>query len=182
MCTVARTLQNTIPAASPTAAGSSFMLASRPLFAPLALLLSGAFSLTAASASAGQSCKTNSDCDHGFDCEVVATSGCAVAPCPPGAECPTPACDPQELKECVPGPCQAHSDCADGMVCYAIPSTSCTAQTAPACPPNTKCAVPPPEPADCTTTTMNRCVPRYTLPCTTDASCGDGFSCVPDPD
>src|SRR5215468_8212635 len=103
---MARGVHSAFPAASPTAAGSSFMHASRPLFAPLALLVSGAFSLTAASASAGQSCQLDSDCEHGFDCEVVGTSGCAAPACPPNADCPAPApCDPTEFKECVPGPC-----------------------------------------------------------------------------
>ncbi|HVW27714.1 MAG TPA: MYXO-CTERM sorting domain-containing protein [Polyangiaceae bacterium] len=160
------------------------MHVSRPLLAPFALLASAAFSLTAGSASAGQSCTVDSDCAHGFDCEVVGGTACATPACAPGVACPpAPPCEAQVIKECVPGTCMAHSDCADGMVCYAIPSTTCASPPrAAACPPNTKCDPPADTPPDCTTTTTNRCVPRYDLPCTTDASCGDGFSCVPDPD
>ena len=151
---------------------------------PLALLVSGALSLVAGAAEAGQSCKLDSDCDHGFACQVVGGTACASPACAPNTNCPpTPPCDPQEIKECVPGPCQAHSDCATGMVCFAVPSTNCTSP-APAweCPPGADCAFPPPSPPDCTTTTMNTCVPLYELPCTTDASCGEGFTCVQDPE
>ncbi|HEX4338488.1 MAG TPA: hypothetical protein VH062_21430 [Polyangiaceae bacterium] len=158
------------------------MLGSRSFPASLALLVSGALSLLSGAAHAGQSCKADSDCDHGFDCEVVGGTGCSNIACPPDAPCPpTPSCDPQVIKECVPGTCEAHSDCATDMVCYAqTPATTC-GDPAPACAPGEKCN-PPPEPTCTTEPSVNRCVPRWSLPCATDASCGDGFSCVPDPD
>jgi MYXO-CTERM domain-containing protein len=158
------------------------MLVSRHAPASLAALLSGALSLLSGLANAGQSCNADADCDHGFACEVVGGSVCAGIACPPDAPCPPqPACDPQVIKECVPGPCKAHSDCADGMVCYAFPTPDCVAEPTPACPPGVKCDDAPPPPA-CTETNVNKCVPLWSLPCATDASCGDGFSCVQDPD
>ena len=36
------------------------------------------------------------------------------------------------------------------------------------------------DPAPCTTAIVTACIPKYDLPCTTDAPCGDGFTCVPD--
>src|SRR5262249_35719598 len=157
-------------------AWSSPMYAPRFLPTTLSLLASGAVALFAGAAHAGQSCTVDTDCEHGFTCQTNGISACPAIACAPNTDCPQPFCPPPS-KECVPGPCNAHSDCADGMVCYQSEQKSCTNATAPACPPNADCpALPPPPPPECTVTTTRSCVPRYLLPCTNDAGCGEGFN------
>jgi MYXO-CTERM domain-containing protein len=134
--------------------------------------------LLSASPAQAQSCATNAECPQGFACEVTAVSGCAGMACPDGQECPEPPpCEPQEYRSCMPGPCSSDTDCADGMVCYTQTFESCS--TSPACPPGSDCTEPDPDPVTCTTTTSSQCTPRYALPCSTAADCGDGFECVP---
>lgn len=147
-----------------------------------ALLAASAVSLVSSHARAA--CTTNAECDHGFECKVVASSTCAGVACPDNGEpCPPPPpCDPVEIRDCVPGSCAVDADCAAGMVCFESTTSMCTGTATPACPPDVKCDVPPPEPPTCTTTTEHLCVPRYLLPCNEAADCGTGFNCVPDPD
>src|SRR5690606_31419945 len=68
----------------------------------------------------------------------------------------------------------SNADCAEDMVCVTreIPCVRAT----PACPPDGPC----PEPAelDCAPESISQCVPRWSLPCSVDADCGDGFECV----
>lgn len=158
------------------------MITLRPLSGRLAALFA-AGTVTLVSGHARAACATDADCGKGFACDVVATGGCTVTACPSGQTCPpSPPCDPVQIKECVPGPCNADADCADGMVCFASERTDCpVSPPTPACPPNTKCDVPPPDMGTCTTTTVKMCVPRYLLPCTTASDCGTGFDCVLDP-
>ncbi len=143
-----------------------------------ALLATGAVLLTSGRARA-TTCSADTDCQHGFTCQVTGMSACASSPCAPGQTCPPPPpCTPTEYKECEPGPCTVDTDCADGMVCDSQDVSNCTEPAPlPSCPPDQKCPVPDPV---CTTTTVKQCVPRYMLPCTADADCGAGFTCVPD--
>jgi hypothetical protein len=133
-------------------------------------------------------CSEDSDCTKGFSCQAIGATACAGVACPletgetDAQACPpTPVCDPQVIKGCMPGPCSMNSDCATGMVCYANSYTNCPApEPLPSCPPNADCAEPAFDGGMCTTTTVKSCVPQYDLPCTIDSDCGDGFTCVPD--
>jgi hypothetical protein len=124
-----------------------------------------------------QTCDDNADCGKGFSCVVVAGGTCAVAtPCGPGEKCPEPApCEPTVFRECQPAECGADTDCADGMVCYQSEAPACdTAIAVAPCPPNETCKPVTPVCPEAQRT----CTPRYALPCTQDAECGDGFSCA----
>lgn len=155
------------------------MLRHLRLRAIVALFASGSVALLSSAARAGQSCGSDSECAHGFACQVVAAGGCPAIACAPGETCAP--CEPSVIKECVPGSCTLDSDCADGMVCHASETTSCSPATAPTCPSGQKCP-PPTDAAPCTTETVHGCVPKYALPCDTAVSCGSGFECVQDPD
>jgi hypothetical protein len=120
------------------------------------------------------SCATNADCGRGYECTVVGGSGCAPSACPPGATCPPPEpCEVTEVRACTPAHCMADADCADGMLCHAwtepVPSTDC------ACAPGADCNCAPADPIE--PVTVQLCTPRYVLPCTAAADCGDGFTC-----
>ncbi|MGO9833169.1 MAG: hypothetical protein ACLP1X_03045 [Polyangiaceae bacterium] len=164
-----------------------------PLRGSIALLFAlGALGASRTASADPTSCTQNSDCSKGFTCQVVGASACTAYACPAttgtdvdAQACPPPpACDPQVIMGCLPGPCSTDSDCATGMVCYADTYTSCPPAPAPSpscAGPGADCA----EPAEfdagpCTTTTVKSCVPRYELPCTVSSDCGDGFTCVPD--
>lgn len=148
----------------------------------------GALGAARTAAADPTSCSQNSDCTKGFTCQVVGATAC------PGYACasktgaldaqacpPPPACNPQTINGCLPGPCSTDSDCATGMVCYADSYTACPAPAPlPSCPPNAACAAPALDAGACTTNTVKSCVPRYDLPCKVDSDCGDGFTCVPD--
>ncbi len=129
---------------------------------------------------AQSACEVTSDCDQGFECTVVGGSGCAPSAtptCPPGMECPIP--EPQpcvvvEEKACTPAHCTSDAQCADGMVCHAwempcaVTDCACSSDM-----PDCNCgAVPACEPE-----TVSYCTPRYVLPCTQAADCGEGFTC-----
>lgn len=147
----------------------------------------GAFGV-ARTAAADTSCSVDSDCTKGFTCQAEGATACPAYACaepagaPDAAACPPPpACDPQVIKGCLPGPCSTDSDCATGMVCYADSYTNCAApEPAPSCPKNADCAAPALDAGACTSTTVKSCVPTYDLPCKVDSDCGDGFTCVPD--
>ena len=147
------------------------------------LLASGAVLFAGSIARAEDPCTTDTDCAHGFSCQVIATSDCASPACPPNADCPAPApCVAETIKGCRPlANCSAHSDCADGWVCYEDTQQNCATAPAEACPPGVPCTKSLPPPPDCTTVTTRSCVPRYALPCNADADCGaTGFTCVLD--
>jgi MYXO-CTERM domain-containing protein len=152
------------------------MTAPRFLPASLAVLASGAVVLLGGAAHA-LTCAANSDCPKNFSCTVTMMSACPAIACAPGQDCPV--CTPTEIHECMPNPCTANADCADGMVCVSETHESCPPTAAFDCAPGTNCP-PPPAPEPCTTTTVTGCVPQYLVPCTTDVSCGVGFTCVPD--
>jgi len=134
--------------------------------------LFGWLALTPRAAAAQNSCSSDTECVKGWTCQVTGGSGCGSA-CPSGQECaPAPDCAPQQIKSCLPGPCQTDRDCADGMVCSTLTEAHCAPT---ACPPNDASCVPAP----CTPTTTRACIPRYLLPCATAADCGGaGFDCV----
>lgn len=152
------------------------MTAPRFLPASLAILASGAVVLLTSAAHA-LTCSASTDCPKNYSCKVTLMSACPAIACAPGQDCPV--CTPTEIHECVPDPCTANADCADGMVCVSETQQSCPPSAAIDCAPGTDCP-PPPAPEPCTTTTVTGCVPQYLVPCTTDASCGAGFTCVPD--
>ncbi|HEX7481591.1 MAG TPA: hypothetical protein VF331_27550 [Polyangiales bacterium] len=75
----------------------------------------------------------------------------------------------------MPGPCKTDADCATDMVCYTQKSEQCSGGGQTAC---SKEPCPSPEPPTCQTITTQECTPRYLLPCTVAADCGDHFTCV----
>jgi hypothetical protein len=153
--------------------------------------LMGVGVLFAATPASAEPCGPNDACPRGFMCQSYGTKSCPEPrPCPPDdAECVKqqsfcmePA---QEVKECVPAPCQVNADCADGMVCFTQEFSRCSSGgSVPACAPSPdggmiedcKQAEPPPPP-ECTTEKYSQCVPRYVPPCQQDADCGPGFLC-----
>jgi len=138
----------------------------------VALGLFGLGAFSAREAHADSSCATDADCVKGWACQVTGGSGCGYA-CPPGQECsPPPDCVPQQTKSCVPGPCKADSDCATGMVCY---STTVGCDAVPPCAAGADCPT-----TTCSNATQSQCIPRYDAPCTADADCGPGFTCLAD--
>ena len=97
-------------------------IASQTFAATAVLLLA---SLAPSPAHAQSTCEATSDCEQGFECTVVGTSGCASAApaCPPdqpGCEVPAPEpCETTVEKACTPAHCTADADCAAGMLCHA---------------------------------------------------------------
>jgi hypothetical protein len=120
-------------------------------------------------------CIGDEDCEKGFTC-APSSGGCAVAPCRPGGECPTPeACKVDAARECIlVTDCHSDDDCADGTVCFESSATVCTGVAYP-CEANGYC--PPSPPETCTTFTSQQCTPRYLLPCESASDCGEGFRC-----
>jgi MYXO-CTERM domain-containing protein len=165
-------------------------MTTHPLRGSIALLFAlGAVGASRTASADPTSCTQNSDCSKGFTCQAVGATACPGYACPAmtgtdvdAQPCPPPpACDPQVIMGCMPGPCNTDSDCATGMVCYADSYTTCPSPApVPSCPKNADCAVPAVDAGACTTTTVKSCVPRYDVPCTVSSDCGDGFTCVPD--
>ncbi len=136
--------------------------------------LAGLFWLSAVgSALAAEPCGDTS-CPKGYACEEV-QAGCPAIDCPPGSDCPP--CAGTTLA-CVAEPCDSDSDCETDMVCLKQTREECSGEAAPACPPGATCDAPEPKPPVCNTVSTSQCVPRWSLPCSTDASCGEGFACV----
>jgi hypothetical protein len=139
----------------------------------LALWVASAWSLSAQA----QACSADGDCQKGFSCVVVAAVACpASAPCEPGQKCAElPPCVAPDVRACQPAECSTDSDCADGMVCQQEVAPPCGgAPAVTPCPPGQTCpAIVPscPEP-------KHVCTPRYQLPCSQAADCGDGFDCI----
>jgi MYXO-CTERM domain-containing protein len=125
-----------------------------------------------------QTCETDADCAQGLVCEVVGASSCAVPDCPPGETCPEPEpCEPEEFRECVPGPCTSDADCGEGLKCLTTSSEICTASDM-ACDPDDEECVPVTVEPVCETVTEQYCAPDWVGACETDADCGEGFTCV----
>jgi hypothetical protein len=140
-------------------------------FAASAVLLLASLSPT--SAHALQACEATADCEKGFECTIVGTSGCAPAACAPGTDCKPAPCETVVEKACTPAHCQADADCASGMVCHGF--TQPCAVSNCACPPDaTDCGCATPV---CDPQIEMICTPRYALPCATASDCGDGFTC-----
>jgi hypothetical protein len=167
------------------------MSQSRSLHVPFAASAVLALSVLLPRIALAQStCSSNADCGQGFECTVVGGTGCAssgAAPaCPPGGDCPLadrgpqPECTPTYIMACTPAHCTSDAQCAAGMVCHAWTSgCASTDFAAPdcACPsdaPDCGCGGTVPA---CTPTTESFCTPRYMLPCSQAADCGQGFSC-----
>ncbi|HLK36868.1 MAG TPA: MYXO-CTERM sorting domain-containing protein [Polyangiaceae bacterium] len=148
----------------------------------LALFTSAAALTLSGVAQAATTCAQDSDCGHGFTCQVSGGTACPAIACAPNENCPPIDCTPTITKECAPGACATDADCATGMVCYAQTATACpSSPPSAACDPSGPCPTPAPFDAGaCTTTTTRSCVPRYLLPCTQSTDCGAGFTCMPD--
>ena len=164
----------------------SFAFSARAAFAAARLSVAVLVSLGAlfgsVSARADTLCTQDSDCAKGFTCQTV-QGGCSLTPpataCEPGVECDAAAAAPPDCtgtgeRLCEPGPCTTDADCASGMACHATSTESCGT---PGCAdPSQGCST------AVTCTTVNgpsMCVPKYELPCTVDADCGDHFTCTP---
>jgi MYXO-CTERM domain-containing protein len=159
----------------------------RPIvIASASALFSAGFAALPATARADTQCASDSDCTKGFTCQTSGITGCAEPACAPVAVDggPSEACDaattctPQTIQTCQPAPCTADSDCAAGMVCHAETYATCEVSVSPPCAKGDECAAS--LPPTCTTTTVDKvCIPKYDLPCTVDADCGDHFTCTP---
>jgi hypothetical protein len=137
-----------------------------------ALCLSGLPAVSFAQAT----CDDDADCEQGFECRTVGSSGCAVPDCPPGEECAdAPPCEATELRVCVPGSCENTADCADGMRCHEYEYRSC--QDVPTCSPGQDCDTVEAG-INCQVEMRSQCLPSWALPCEVAADCGDAFLCV----
>jgi hypothetical protein len=154
----------------------SFRFQSPALFA--APLLAG---LMFAGHARAAECTDNEDCPKGTACEVVASSDCVTPDidCVDGSDCPAPEpCESEEIKACVPGPCDTDADCGDGLVCFEQTYEECSGGGGSTdCPPDEECVAPEMEPAECTTHTDRFCAPPWVGGCEVDADCGAGFTC-----
>lgn len=125
-------------------------------------------------------CETDADCEDGWVCAQVGASGCGGVACPDGEDCPEPPpCEPEEIWACVPpppDPCESDADCEEGLICVTYDVSVCSGGGAVDCPPGSEC--PEPDPPECEDATESYCVPPYFAPCSEDADCGEGFSCV----
>src|SRR5450432_2802179 len=146
--------------------------------------------LGAASPALAQECKIAADCGKGFTCVLVMAAAEPVSPppivCPAGAACPV--VDPVPVAAdagttptgyCAEAPCTTDADCGATMVCLRESHQECTPGTASACAANTKCDQPVSTPPTCVTKSSASCAYKWQLPCSTDAECGDGFTCAP---
>lgn len=171
------------------------------LLSVLAVLAVPALSL-ADDALVGGPCDAASDCPLAFTCESVempcapvACDSCACAPCPDdGSECPpcdcsmgcpeADDCTPTSEQRCVlhPQACESDADCTTpGFGCYPG-GEMCSGGGSCDCPPcaeGEECA-----PCDCQEEEEvcepagpGMCLPAD-VPCTDDASCEAGWSCV----
>jgi hypothetical protein len=116
-------------------------------------------------------------CPTGFTCVSRESSACKDEETAAGS---TVTCEaPTTYYQCEPAPCSVDTDCGEGMVCYSYTSSQCSGAKSPTCDPaapDCSTVVTPAEPT-CTTTTEQRCIPRYMLPCSTASDCGPGFTC-----
>lgn len=122
-------------------------------------------------------CAADADCPQGLVCQEVGTVGCP--PCAAGEPCDPQPCEPETIRECVPGPCATDADCGAGLRCLKLTYEVCPDVAEPTCAPDAEC--PAPSDADdppCAETSVNVCAPPYLLPCQADADCGPGFACV----
>ena len=134
--------------------------------------------LWAISAQAQSECAADADCDFGFTCQVIGSSGaCPAIACVDGQDCPAVDCGPvEELKACEPlRDCQGDAQCAEGFVCHEETYETCMTAGVK-CDPNGTCVEQ--GTSGCESITETYCAPRWILPCTADADCGTGFSCV----
>jgi hypothetical protein len=132
-----------------------------------------------------QTCTADKDCPQSFTCVDTGAVVNGTAPaCPPNTAC-EPTSDlaprkPQIVKSCQPKTCTTDPDCGAGMVCFEEKSTSCSGGSAVApCPPGGDCPKIVPAEPNCVTTSRRLCAFKWQVPCTTDADCGDAFTCHP---
>ena len=122
------------------------------------------------------SCKVDSDCPKGWTCDEATSEICSGSSCPDN----DPTCSSEEVcetvseYECVPGTCSADADCADGMTCYEYVDESCEDYRQNCTSAGSDCEPRP----ECDTSTQSACLPQWIPPCTEDADCGAGFTCV----
>ena len=119
-------------------------------------------------------------CGKGYVCEQTEVSACPAIACAPDSECDI-LCEPKVSAYCKPAPCTSDDQCGDGMVCHTTSYQTCQGATSPACESGRDCGDLPVDGANdvaCTEHTVSQCTPTWQLPCTSDESCGEGFSCV----
>lgn len=141
-----------------------------PLTASAALLLA----LVVPARALANDCASSADCDQGFECREVGSSGCAQPACPPDSVCPEPEpCEVRIQMECMPAQCTSDTECGEGMVCHEW-TQGCTTSDCACSRDEPSCTCPEPV---CDDTTVSYCTPKYVLPCTAAADCGAGFTC-----
>lgn len=135
----------------------------------------GLFALSFASSAAADEACGETPCPLGFECETMAAP-CPDIACAPGEDCDL-GCDGAPQSYCVRAACESDADCGEHLVCASLERMDCTNATRPACAPGEACEELPIEESGCATTTIKECTPRWDLPCTSAADCGEGFSC-----
>jgi MYXO-CTERM domain-containing protein len=125
-------------------------------------------------------CAADADCAEGMVCEVVGSSGCAGAACPDGEpDCVSEPvdCETEEFTACMPGPCESDADCGADMVCHTYEWESCDGSAGVSCDADGNCEEMEVE-SNCTSGSSSECIYRWQEPCSADADCGGGFTCV----
>lgn len=149
-------------------------------FVPRAWLLSfGLIGVAAAQPAWAATEGCDLECPLGTTCEL-APGSCPAIGCVDPADCPP--CDAQPTPYCAPAECESDSDCGDSMRCAEHSTLDCgpatsTPAAAPAAADGDEPRAAAPEAAACEPSVIRQCAPRWQLPCTADADCGDGFRC-----
>jgi hypothetical protein len=122
------------------------------------------------------------DCPLGTSCALTAVACPAIACADDNPDCPV--CDDTPVPYCAPAACESDDDCGDSMRCAEHTVRDCgggTAMPTPEIAPASNAADEPrtllPAPPECESSTLRQCTPRWQLPCTSDADCGEGFRC-----
>lgn len=138
---------------------------------PLLLLVPGGL------ASAQEACG-DTTCGQGYVCQREEVEICPAMTCAPESDCDVQLqCGTAVREYCSPAPCTNDEQCGDGMVCHTTTYDTCEGAATAQCPQGMDCG----DTADdvsCTQRTTSECTPTWQLPCTSDESCGEGFSCV----
>ncbi len=144
----------------------------------LSPFLASLFVIVPAAAAWAQEPCGDTTCDQGYVCEKSEIAACPAIACAPDSECDIQ-CQAEVVEYCKPAPCTSDDQCGDGMVCHTTTHKSCQGATSAPCEAGRDCGVPEERvmEASCTEHTVSQCTPTWQLPCTSDESCGEGFTC-----